>query len=112
MNKRASELAHNLFKNDFANLDQNPLGIPLQLLNPRKDSIMSDFITELRRDKRIPSLNNKVKDITAKMNERALEMASQALYGHRDSYLHNEYDGVPHSVLPLNTDNTFRSIEV
>lgn len=37
---------------------------------------MSDFITELRRDKRIPSLNNKVKDITAKMNERALEMAS------------------------------------
>ena len=73
---------------------------------------MSDLITELRRAKRVPSLQNKVKDIIAKMNDRAHEMASQALYGNRDNYLYNEYDGVPRSILPLNSDDTFHSIEV
>lgn len=63
---------------------------------------MSGHISELRRAKRVPSLLNKVKDIIAKMNARAHDMASEALYGNRDDYLCNEYDGVPRTTLPLN----------
>ncbi|KPA73484.1 putative calpain-like cysteine peptidase putativecysteine peptidase Clan CA family C2 [Leptomonas pyrrhocoris] len=111
MNARVSKLALDVLKSDFDGIDPKPLGIALELLNPRQDKTVASMIPELRRTKRLPQLKNKAVELKGKLNERVLELAGTALEQGRDDYLDPEPNGVPLALLPLRTDEQFHDKE-
>nr|CAJ2475114.1 unnamed protein product [Leishmania braziliensis] len=112
MGDRAQELARNLKESDFDGVDPNPLGIPLELLQPREDPQVSNILPELRRAKKNTRDAQKAQDLLNKLNGRIHELAKHALSGERLAYLDQDPEGVPLSDLPLDTDGIYSGLEV
>ncbi|KPI88003.1 putative calpain-like cysteine peptidase putative cysteine peptidase Clan CA family C2 [Leptomonas seymouri] len=111
MNARVLEVALEVLRDDFDGVDQMPLDIPLELLNPRRDAAAASIIPELRRAKRLPQLKNKVTDLKGRLNERVLALACAALERGRENYLDSVPGRVPLALLPLRTDEEFHAKE-
>ncbi|ORC91634.1 putative antigen [Trypanosoma theileri] len=115
MNDRVHELARAVKEEDFSGLDKEPHGIPLELLSLREDPVAAKLIPllrELRCHGDSPSAKKKLQDLQEKLNDRAQELALEALAGDRDKYLDSDPEGIPLSILPLDTDPQFHALEV
>ncbi|KAG5475540.1 hypothetical protein LSCM4_04122 [Leishmania orientalis] len=112
MGDRAHDLAKEMKKSDFDGVDSNPLGIPLELLQPRDDPQVARVLPELRRAKASPRDAQKAQNLLNEVNNRIYELAQSALSGERPTYLDPNPEGVPLSDLPLDTDGIYNGLEV
>ncbi|KAG5475800.1 hypothetical protein CUR178_03513 [Leishmania enriettii] len=112
MGDRAHDLAKEVKKSDFDGVDSNPLGIPLELLQPRDDPQVARVLQELRRTKASPRDAQKAQNLLNEVNNRIFELAQSALSGERPTYLDPNPEGVPLSDLPLDTDGIYSGLEV
>ncbi|KAF8298423.1 putative calpain-like cysteine peptidase [Trypanosoma cruzi] len=110
LNDRALDIACAVKKKDLEGLEEAPRGIPLALLRPHNDEVFASLANEARGDgSRSRSLLSPA--AADALNERARELADQLLQGDR-GFLERDPEGIPLSVLPLDTDPVFREVEV
>ncbi|EAN88142.1 calpain-like cysteine peptidase, putative [Trypanosoma cruzi] len=110
LNDRALDIARAVKKKDLEGLEEAPRGIPLVLLRPHNDEVFASLANEARGDgSRSRSLLSPA--AADALNERARELADQLLQGDR-GFLERDPEGIPLSVLPLDTDPVFREVEV
>ncbi|KAG5499199.1 hypothetical protein JIQ42_04011 [Leishmania sp. Namibia] len=113
LNNRLDEMAKQLLEGDRAYLDLNPEGVPLRVLPLDEDPDFNEM--EVRRavlKAKNPKKNAAaIKDLEDKLNDRAHELAKEALSGDR-GYLVPEPKGVPLADLPLDDDFQFHQMEV
>ncbi|CAD2215400.1 calpain-like cysteine peptidase [Angomonas deanei] len=111
LNDRAHELAAEQKKKDLENLDQNPEGVPISILNPHADPEFAKMVDEHRELMKNPKANAAaLGDLEEQMNERAKELAREMKNNDR-AFLDPEPEGVPLAILPLDSDPKFKSLE-
>ncbi|KEG09949.1 calpain-like cysteine peptidase [Trypanosoma grayi] len=109
LNNRAHELARDQLREDLKGVDEQPRGIPLEVLRPHDDPSFSALVNDIRRLKEDPEANaNAVADVLGAMSDRVQELAAAQL--DRD-FLDPNPEGVPLEVLPLDTDPEFHAME-
>ncbi|KPI83599.1 putative calpain-like cysteine peptidase [Leptomonas seymouri] len=112
MNDRAHEMAKDTLSGDFDGVDPKPMGISLELLNPREDPQIAKILPDLRRAKKNLRDAQRVKNLQQQLNDRVNELAKDALTAERPAYLDRDPEGVPLSDLPLDTDGIYNGLEV
>jgi hypothetical protein len=110
LNERADELALAQKKEDLRGLDPKPRGIPLESLNPHDDREFASYLPELRRLKKEQPNHPKVRELQAKLDNRADELAKAQIARDR-AFLDPEPEGIPLAQLPLDNDKTFTDLE-
>ncbi|AYU79929.1 calpain-like cysteine peptidase, putative [Leishmania donovani] len=110
LNDRAENLAEVQKKEDLRNLDGKPRGIPLESLNPHDDAEFASHLPELRRLKNEQPNHPKIKDLQAKLDNRADELAKAQIDRDR-AFLDPEPEGITLAQLPLDSDKLFTSLE-
>eukprot|EP00796_Vickermania_ingenoplastis_P008752 gene8752-6156_t len=112
MNARATAIAKEILSKDLCDVEQNPLGIPLELLKPRKDPEVARLIPQLRRAKRTAYLQSRKNALVAQIDDRLNFLATNAINEGRQEYLDDEPEGVPIDTLPLDKDDAFTAWSV
>ncbi|KAL7697109.1 calpain-like cysteine peptidase [Lotmaria passim] len=110
LNERADELAVAQKQDDLRGLDPMPRGIPLESLNPHDDEEFVSYLPELRRLKKEQPNHPKVRELQAKLDSRADELAKAQIAKDR-GFLDPEPEGIPLAQLPLDNDRTFTDLE-
>ncbi|RNE95311.1 calpain-like cysteine peptidase, partial [Trypanosoma conorhini] len=110
LNERALDVARAVKEEDLEALESAPRGIPLALLRPHDDEAFASLAKEARGAGR-KSGGPSPHAAADALNERARELADQVLRGDR-GFLDREPEGVPLSMLPLDTDRGFHEMEV
>ncbi|GET89693.1 calpain-like cysteine peptidase, putative [Leishmania tarentolae] len=110
LNDCAEKLAEAQKKEDLRNLDSKPRGIPLESLNPHDDPEFASHLPELRRLKNEQPNHPNIKDLQAKMDNRADELAKAQIDRDR-AFLDSEPEGIPLAQLPLDSDKPFTALE-
>ncbi|RNE97335.1 putative calpain-like cysteine peptidase, partial [Trypanosoma conorhini] len=114
MNARCHELAKTVKEQDFDGIDKQPCDIPLELLPIREDAAAAKIIAQLRAARygtgKLAGKGRIVK-LGEELNERARELALEALVRDREKYLDRNPEGVSVESLPLETDTRFHGLE-
>ncbi|ORC91630.1 calpain-like protein, partial [Trypanosoma theileri] len=92
-------------------LNPRPLNIDVQLLPLDDDETFHSLEVQRARLKHHPKKNkSEIEKVEKLLNDRALQLAKEVLKKDR-GYLHPSPEGVPLSLLPLDTDPTFQELE-
>ncbi|EPY19437.1 calpain-like cysteine peptidase [Strigomonas culicis] len=111
MNERAGELARNLLKKERAAQDQEPFGVPLDLLPLNEDADLNELERRRRALKKDPRGNAEaLRAVEAEIEERVRAIAEDYLDTERKS-MDQEPEGVPLRDLNLSNDTKFHEIE-
>ncbi|CCW71122.1 unnamed protein product [Phytomonas sp. Hart1] len=111
LNARARELAAEVRESEREELEQNPRGIPLAVLPLDTDAKCQKLEARLRALRQEGASEEQVADIIAQMNDRINEMAEEIIEKGR-GFLDQTPEGVPLTMLPLDTDEEFGELEV
>ncbi|RNE95312.1 calpain-like cysteine peptidase, partial [Trypanosoma conorhini] len=112
MNGRADALAAAQLDRGF--LDPEPAGVPLEILSLDADDAFHAAETERARLKLSDPRRNagKIKELEDDMNARAHVLAGELKEKEREIFLDPQPGGVPVSELPLDSDESFHTMEV
>ncbi|KAH8619055.1 putative Calpain family cysteine protease [Trypanosoma vivax] len=111
MTLRAVELADGVLCQDRSFLNNAPLGLPLSELT-LDDPLFHEMELKRRRLKELDPVRyaSKIKELEQKLNDHVNDLAFHALSEQR-SFLDPNPCGIPLSELPLDVDDTMRSLE-
>ncbi|CCD21620.1 calpain-like cysteine peptidase, putative, (fragment), partial [Trypanosoma vivax Y486] len=107
---RAAELAIGVKGELRALLAPHPLGVPLAALPLDDDERFYALEQNYRELSADPTNAKKRDEILSQLNDRAIEMA-RCLHAEERAALDQRPEGIPLSVLPLNEDETFNTLE-
>ncbi|EPY19174.1 calpain-like cysteine peptidase [Strigomonas culicis] len=111
LHDRVTELAAEQKKKDLECLDQNPEGMPLNILNPHADSEFAQLVEAHRELMKDPKKNAEaLQDLEVQMNNCVHELAKEKLMNDR-AYLEKDPQGVSLTDLPLDKDEKFKAME-
>ncbi|KAH9593132.1 Peptidase C2 [Trypanosoma melophagium] len=110
LDERAVQLADEQRRRELYELDEEPEGIPLSVLDPHSDKEFAELVERLRKHHGDRGIDDEVAALKSEMNERARTLARQRKEDDR-GFLDKEPQGVPLALLPLDTDSAFRQME-
>ncbi|KPA73485.1 putative calpain-like cysteine peptidase putativecysteine peptidase Clan CA family C2 [Leptomonas pyrrhocoris] len=112
MNQHLHDMAREVKQNNRRDMDPDPLGIPLEDLDPYLDEDQHFHeLEEMYRDaKQNPAKAKAAQQLLDQMNERAKEVA-QAVHDMERRPLNPDPSGIPLETLPLNDDAEFNALE-
>ncbi|KEG06769.1 calpain cysteine peptidase [Trypanosoma grayi] len=112
MNDRAHELARELLKEERRFLDQNPRGVPLEIIPLNDDSVLNSLERELRAQSKVvpDTVSVEVAELQRAIAARVDELAADFRENER-AFLDQNPEGIPLNEVPLDEDPMFCEME-